>query len=140
MMTLGQGQTTERQARWIMLGMLLVVLFANNAFAQEGMTCTNLTVLNQAACRTTDAGKTTYTISEADASHSYIHVVTESEFDAAIKADSEALATLAAQLHADNVRNEAISRYGKRYFEKALSCVQGGGTWSDMRHTCKAAR
>jgi hypothetical protein len=30
--SLGRGTTSERHARWIMLGILLIVLYANQAF------------------------------------------------------------------------------------------------------------
>lgn len=120
---------------------ITVVLMSTAAFAQsDAMTCTNLTMLNQTVCRITLAGKTTYTLSESDAAHSIIRVIPESEYDAAVQADTEATAAFATQLHADNVRKDAIARYGKRYYVKALACEQDGGKWSDMRHSCKAAR
>lgn len=31
--TLGKGTTSEKQARWVMLGILLVILIANRAFS-----------------------------------------------------------------------------------------------------------
>jgi hypothetical protein len=117
-----------------------ILLMSAAAFAQDGTSCVNLRMTHQAACRTTLAGETTYTMSEDDASHSGIHIVPESEYDAAVKANTDATFALAAMLHADNARADAIAKYGKRYYEKALSCTQNGGKWSEMRHTCKVVR
>lgn len=122
----------------ILLAALMALAIAAPAAAStgDGMSCLNLKMLQQTVCRTTLDGKTTYTLSQDDSSSSSISVITESEYDSAVKIDTEATAKLTAAIHADNVRNEAIDKYGKRYYEKALSCIDGGGEWHRMRHTC----
>lgn len=121
---------------------IAVILMSAVAFAEMGVTCTRLTILKeQTLCRATADGQTTiYTLHINTESSASVQTITESEYLAFLKADTDATAKYTKELQDYNARAAAIEKYGKRYYEKGLACEQSGGKWSFMKHSCKAAR